>query len=162
MIGVPRPRPFERCLQIDIHNQREVGLQPAAGDAVERQHRVHAQAAPAALVDQRGIGPAVREHDFPFGQRRPHQLVHGLRARCEIEQQFRGGAQLLVLRVQQNAADLHADGRARQAPHSPPQLAGRAQTLAQQAHLRALAAAVYAFKSDEQTIIASAPAPQRA
>ena len=138
-----------RCLQIDIHDQREVGLQAAAGDAVERQHRVHAEPAPAALIDERGIrrsGPRAR---FPRGQRRQHHFVDALRARGEVEQQLRGRAQFLVLRVQQNAADLHADGRAAGLGilhHGP---AGGAQTLAQQAHLRAFAAAVDAFKSDE-------------
>src|SRR5215469_68269 len=65
---------------IDIHQQREVRLEAAAGDSVERHHILGAQAASESLIYQRGIGEAIGDHHFAAVQSRQNPLIHVLRA----------------------------------------------------------------------------------
>src|SRR5580658_22738 len=110
--GVARVRPRQADLRIDIDEQRQIRNQAAAGDAVERHHCLRTEATPAALIDQRRIGEAIRKHDLTGSQRRHDPLVHVLRAAGEVQQHFGGGTQLLIGRIQQYAPDFDADARA--------------------------------------------------
>ena len=137
--------------RVDIHQQREIGLEAAAGDALEREDGIHSQVAAAALIDQRGIRETVGQNDFAAVQRRADPLIHVLGARGEIEQHLGGGAEFLVGGIQQDAADLHADGRAAGLGGFQHRAAQRAQTGGQAVHLRGLAGTIHALEGDEET-----------
>ena len=111
--------------------------------------RVDAQSAADALVDQGGIGEAVREHDFAAVQRGQNPLVHVLRARGEIEQDLGGRAQFLVGRIQQNPPDFLAIGGPPGSTVSSNGAAQGTQPFRQAVHLGGLAGAVHAFEGDE-------------
>ena len=138
---------------IDIHQDRQVRLEPAAGDAIERRDGVGAQAAAVALIDQRRIGEAVGKHDFAAVQRRPDHFVHVLRARGEVEQQLGARAQFLIGRVEQDAADLHGDRRSAGLDGLDDRAAHVAQARRQPVHLGRLAGPVHAFEGDEETAL---------
>ena len=87
---------------------------------------------------------------LPCVERRQNPLLDILRARREHQQQLRDRRQFLVGGIEQNAADLLADGRAARFhgfEHRPP---FAAQALGQHASLRAFAAAVGPFEGDEE------------
>ena len=136
---------------VDIHQQGEIGLEAAAGDAFQRDDGFCAEVAAAALVDQRGIREAVGEHDLAAVERGGDPLIHILRARGEIEQHFGGGAEFLVGGIEQDAADLHADGRAAGLGGFEHRAAQAAQAGGQAVHLGGLAGTIHAFEGDEET-----------
>src|ERR1022692_2943300 len=148
--GIARVRPRQAGFRVDIDEQRQIRNQAAAGNAVERHHRLRAQPAPAALIDQRRIGEPVRKHDLARGQGRHDPLIHVLRAAGEIQQHLRGGSQLLIGRIQQNAPDLDANARAARFGRLQHVAAARSQALGQQPHLGGLPRTVHAFKCKEQ------------
>jgi len=86
-VQVALARAREARLEVDIDQQRHVRSQAAAGDAREVGDYLFSEAAPEALVGQRGICEAIREDDFAFGQGGENHLLYVLRAGGEIEQQ---------------------------------------------------------------------------
>ena len=151
--GVAGPRPRQAGLGVHIHQERQVGLQSAASDAVQVVHGLYAEAPPAALVGHRGIRETVAQHDLSTVERRQDPLVDILRARGEIQQDFGGRAEFLVGGIEQDPANLHGDGRAagfRGLQDSAPVVA---QARRQAVHLGSLAGAIHALESDEPTAL---------
>ena len=87
--GVAGARARQAGFGVDIHQNGQMRLEAAAGDAFERHHGFRAQPAAVALVDQRGIREAVGQNDLAARQGRRDPFIHVLRARGEIEQQLR-------------------------------------------------------------------------
>src|SRR5665213_2158741 len=112
-------------------------------------------AAPArALIGNGRIREAIRDDDLALIEGRKNPLLDVLRPGCKHQQQLDNRSDLFVGWVEQDAPDLLADGCAagfHGFEHRPPLAA---QTLRQHASLRAFAAAIGAFKSDEQAPLA--------
>jgi len=65
-VQVALARAPQAGLEVDIDEQRHVWRQAAACDALQVGHHLFSQAAAEALVGQRRIREAVRQHDLPF------------------------------------------------------------------------------------------------
>ena len=132
----------ERLAGLQVEQQGSVGGQAAAGDGVDRAHRVAAEAPREALVGVGRVEEAVADDDGPAVEGRAHDLCDELGARRLEEEQLAGRVHRLGLGVEQERADALAQGGAAglaQADHLVPR---RAQGVAQKRALGGLARAV--------------------
>ena len=137
--------------EVDIHQQGEVGHEAAAGDAVEGDDGVGAEAAAAALVDQAGIREAVGEHDLAAVERRQDaprpRSARGWRSRAAARR-WGGGPGW------RHPAGCGGSARRRGVPPgstvSTTVRPWAAQARGQPVHLGGLAGAVHALESDEE------------
>src|ERR1700676_1472776 len=90
---------------------------------------------------------------MPGRQRRQNRLLHVLRASREHQKQFRGGTQLLILRIPQYAPNLQADGCSAGFGSLEYRQMFPPQPLAQDSQLGGLAAPLRPFEGDKQAAL---------
>ena len=146
---IAAPGACEACLCIDVDEDRDVGPEAATGDAVEIAHDFGVESAPAALIDQGGIGEAVAEHGAAGFERGPDHFVDILGAAGKVEQELGARPDVGAGGVEQNLPDLFPDRRAAGFHGLYHVVAPLPHPLREVAELCGFAAAVDAFKSDE-------------
>src|SRR6185312_6469861 len=70
---------------VRVHQNRQLGLQVSAENAMQSQHRLRAQLSATALVSFRRVGKPVAQHKFPLRDSRLNNFFDVLRARSEHE-----------------------------------------------------------------------------
>lgn len=132
-----------------VEQDGQVGLQIPAEKLVELKYRLGTEFTASALISFRRIRETVAENDATFGQGGENHFVDMLRARGEHERHLGEGRKPSGGGVEQEFANFFA-GR------GPSRLAGDRDRMAvgpqrarQFFHLRALAGAIEAFKSDK-------------
>src|SRR4051794_3265656 len=140
--------PLRRLLGGHGEQDGRVGSQAVGADVVDRAHRVGADPAHDALVDERAADEAVGDHGRPARERGCDDVLDELRA-CGGEQQRLGARAERSGAVEQQRADVLARLRPTWLAHLHDLAAERAQMLGEQPRLRRLARAVGALERDE-------------
>ena len=140
----------QRLPVVDGQIERGVGGHAVHGGVVDLLHGFHAQPAPAALIGHGAVHEPVAQHQHPPLHRRADDLTDVLGARGGVEQRLAGGAHVGVGRVEDDAADVLADGAAARLARAQHAEAELAQALFQKLGLGGLAAAVGAFHREEE------------
>ena len=137
--------------RVNIQQDGEVGLQAGGGPLVQGPDGVLPQIASGALVGNRGINVAVRQHNLAALQRRPDHLGGMGSAGRRKNQRLSVGVNFAVAMVKNQGTQLLADGR-------PARLAGTQHCqspgfkgVCKPGSLRRLAGTIAAFKRDEKS-----------
>jgi hypothetical protein len=96
----------------EVEQNGEVRAEALATDAIEIADDADAQAANDTLIDDGGIGKAVGDDNASGAESGEDDLLHGLGATGEVEQQLGNGKQMAVSGIEQNGTNLVADGGA--------------------------------------------------
>ena len=135
---------------VDGQIERGVGHHAVHGGVVDLLHGFHAQPAPAALIGHGAVHEPVAQHQHAALHRRADDLADVLGARGGVEQRLAGGAHVGVGGIEDDAADVLADGAAARLARAQHAEAELAQALFQKLGLGGLAAAVGAFDGQEK------------
>ena len=119
-------------------------------DPVDFKYRFRAEPVPGSLIGDRRIGEAVRHYNFSFSERRQYGLLDILSARREHQEQFRYRPQFVIRGIEQDAADLLADGCAAGLRRLEHRIAIAPKMRSQEPGLGAFAAPVRSLKRDEE------------
>ena len=97
-------------LGINIEHHDQVGPNLTQGDPGDALDILHCKAPGGALVGEGRVGEAIAHDEFPRLESRPHHLAQVLGPVGKIEPQLALGTQTVVLRAQDDPADLFPDG----------------------------------------------------
>jgi hypothetical protein len=92
--------------EIDINQDRQVGMDVLARDSVEIEDDTGIEAAAASLINQSGIGEAVAEDDVSLWKRWANHLLYILGATGEVKQQFGPRVEVPGVGIQENLSNL--------------------------------------------------------
>src|ERR1700690_3297320 len=151
VFSITPPRPVNAESRLVIEQNRQVGLQVAAQDFMQLQHRLRSQLAPSTLIRFGRIGEAVAEHDAPLGEGRQNHFMNVLRAGSEHERHFRKRRKPRRGRMQQYLANFFPRRGAPRLPCNRDRKPVSAQRARQLFQLRALAAAVETLEGYESS-----------
>ena len=146
---VAAPGAFHAGGNIGLHQNRQIRFQISAQDPVQLQHRPAAEFATTALIGFRRVGEAVAEHHAAFGERGLNDFCNVLRARGEHQSQLSQRGQAGGPSVEQNVSDFFSHGGSTRLARNHHGKVMGSQHIGELFQLRALAATIQAFHSDE-------------
>ena len=138
-----------RLLGRDVVDERERRVRSRDGQAVGIAHHLAIEAIGKCLVAGRGIVEAIAQDHLAGSEGGGYDLVHQLGARRLVEQQLAGIAHRRVGRVEQQGANLFADGSATRLAQAHNLVASEFERAGKQARLRGLAGAIDALERDK-------------
>ena len=136
--------------RIEREQQRQIGHRAVDGGRVQLRDRLHAQLAPRALIGDGRIDKPVAQDDLAALERRANDLAHMFAARGGIKQRL-GFAAHRLFRIENQRADILADGCAAGFARMHHFIAHAADMLGDGVNLRSLAAAVQPLDRQEKT-----------
>jgi len=148
---VAPPRPLHARCHIRIEQDRQIGLQVVAQNAMQLQHGLCSQLPSAPLVGLRVICEPVAQHHLPLGHGVFDDLPNMLRPRRKHQRHLCHRRKFSCCRVQNDMAYLLACRRSARLASDHHRLPKRPQRLRELLYLRALAGSVQTFKCDELT-----------
>src|SRR5208337_4360474 len=151
VLSIATTRPLDAESQIIVQQDRKVGLQIAAENFVQLQHRFRSQLAASTLVRLGRIGETVAEHDASFGEHRQNDLVNVLGAGSEHERHFRERRKSRGGGMQQHIANLFARASSSWLTGNGDRKAVSTQRTRQLFSLGALAAAIETFEGNKSS-----------
>ena len=144
--------PREPFARLDPQQQRAVRRQPAGGEQVQRADLLHAEAAPGALVGERGVDEAVEQHPVAGREQRLELLGDELRAGRRVEQRLRARVHFQGGILHERADALGELDAAGLAQHER-LLSSRVQRAGERADERRLAGAVEPLDGDQAAAV---------
>jgi len=148
---VTSPRPSDARSSIDIEQDRKHRPETSRHDTVKLPDVRDRQPPPVSLVGERRIGEAVAQDDPALCESGEDHLAEMLRAARRIQEELRRGVQPSVERVQEDPADLVADGRTARFPGERHRPSLFRKILQEAGDLGRLAGALDALKGDERS-----------
>ena len=138
-----------RLLGRDVIDERERRVRTRDGQVVGIAHHLTIEAIGKRLVAGRGIVEAVAQDHLAGSKGGRDDLVHQLSACRLVEQQLAGVAHRRIGRVEQQGANLFADGSAARLTQGHNLVAGKVERTGKQARLRRFTGAIDALERDK-------------